>query len=104
MIIQAVLPVARSPRLAQLHEALWDDSSAAATNVVQRYSSEVWFPVVALGGEALFQQGPARMREWVRDGSVPDGFLVDNLALIEEMPSGQRWRCGSHYGTLEHVQ
>jgi len=56
----AVLPVARSPRLAQLHEA-------------------------------LFQQEPAWMRECVRDGSVPDGFLVDNLALIEEeVPSRQR--------------
>lgn len=82
------LPVARSPRLSQLHEALWDPCSVAATNVVQRYASELWFPAVALGGEPLFRKAPPLLQGWVREGLLGDGFLVNNLALIEEVPSG----------------
>ena len=86
------LNVVRSPALASLQDALWDAASAAGRGVIGHYHRDTWAPHVTLGDHPILLERLPDLARRLGGGPVPDGFRVDNLALIEEMPYGHEVR------------
>ena len=82
------LNAVRSPPLTALHEALWDDATAAGTGVYERYGNETWFPHATLGDGDLMRAALPELAQALRDGRLPETIAIDNLALIEEVTGG----------------
>ena len=82
------LNAVRSPPLTALHEALWDEATAAGTGVYERYGRDTWFPHTTLGDGDLMREALPQLERALHEGRLPETIAVDNLALIEEVASG----------------
>ncbi len=78
----------RTPALSRLHRALWDEATAAGTNVVTRYEHDRWFPHVTLGDREALREALSELASALRDGRLPSAIPISNLSLIEETPTG----------------
>ena len=86
-----MLNVARSPQLSALHEALWEEASAAGVGVIDHYHPEVWFPHLTLGDHPSLGARAPEIVALLRP-QAPRSLRVENLAVIEEMPYGHEVR------------
>lgn len=86
------ISVVRTPGLSALHEALWDGATAVATNTVEHYGRNSWFPHVTLTDRAVALDSMGKLADAMGDGRLPSEIAIDNLALIEETDEGHEVR------------
>ena len=82
------LTAVRTPALSALHEALWDGATEAGSDIVPRYESATWMPHVTLGNHASMVEWTPELARRQGAGRLPREIVVDNVALIEEVPGG----------------
>ena len=84
----AFINAVRTPRLSQLHEALWPEATAGGQGVVGYYQTERWFPHVTLGDQPALLEALPRHAGVLGEAVLRVEMAIDNLALIEETAEG----------------
>ena len=82
------LPLVRTRTLTELHEALWPELTAIATEIFQRYSPEVWMAAVALTPD-LERDISSELVRFLLDRDLAWEMRIDNLSLLRDTGTRQ---------------
>ena len=83
----------RTPALSRVHKGLWQDASQAATGVIERYHTDVWFPHVTLSDTPeLLGALPFMARELFSESGALAKVSISNLSVVEELEHGHELR------------
>jgi hypothetical protein len=82
------LPLVRTRTLTELHEALWPELTAIATEIFQRYSPEVWMAAVALTPD-LDRDISSELVRFLLDRDLAWEMRIDNLSLLRDTGTRQ---------------
>ncbi len=81
-------PLVRTRTLTELHEALWPELSAIATEIFERYSPEVWIAAVALTPDLECDISSELVR-FLLDRDLAWEMPIDNLSLLRDTGTRQ---------------
>ena len=82
------LPLVRTRTLTELHEALWPELSAIATEIFERYSPEGWIAAVALTPD-LETDISSELVRFLLDRDLAWEMRIDNLSLLRDTGTRQ---------------
>lgn len=83
------IPVVRSLELTQLHEALWQEISPAASGAQEYYHPGQWMPHITIGFGDINKENLPSIVRWLNERDSTWEITINNIAFIHDTGAEQ---------------
>jgi 2'-5' RNA ligase len=77
------IPVVRTQKLSQVHQALWNEASKTGSGIVEHYHPERWLPHITLAFSDMHRELFPAVIQFLSEQTLHWEITVNNLSLLE---------------------